>query len=427
MRPMGTLTKENWVEPLDLARGIEEDFILLYSGLRLPFSGRYSILAIKPKETVTSSSFDDLESKLSSDKQKFENAWFGYLGYGLKNTLEKLPSDDASFINLPELYMASYCLTMVFDHEKKEIKLYGDESLIPTEKGKSSLPKTSIKSILSNMNRDEYLSKVSVIKEAIKNGDLYQANLTRKFSGEFEEAPDGFAIFSSLCAISPAPYSSFIKMGDKYVISSSPERFVSIDSTGNADSRPIKGSAPRFEESEKDNSSKEHLKNSEKDRAENLMIVDLMRNDFSRSSKTGSVEVESLYDITSYSTVHHMSSTIKSQKAANVSTLDFIKNCFPPGSMTGTPKIKAMELCSQLEKQKRGVYSGAIGYFGGDGSADFSVVIRTIIIDGNKFEFQVGGAIINDSNADLELEETMIKAKAVSKSINIELDRLKAI
>jgi anthranilate/para-aminobenzoate synthase component I len=200
--------------------------------------------------------------------------------------------------------------------------------------------------------------------------------------------------------------------------------FLSLDTLGNVETRPIKGSAPRFEDKEKDQNSKNELQSSEKNRAENLMIVDLMRNDLSRNCVTGSVSVDSLFDVTTYATVHHMSSTIRGKKKPDIATLDLVKGCFPPGSMTGAPKIKAMELCSELEQQARGVYSGAIGWFSGDGACDFSVVIRTLIMQGRRFEFQVGGAIVSDSDPIEEWRETLTKARGIAKALDIPIEKL---
>jgi anthranilate/para-aminobenzoate synthase component I len=183
--------------------------------------------------------------------------------------------------------------------------------------------------------------------------------------------------------------------------------------------RPIKGTAPRHADTNEDNISKENLARSEKNRAENLMIVDLMRNDFSHSAELGTIKVSSLFDITTHATIHHMSSTIKGQKKESASTLQAIKCCFPPGSMTGAPKIAAMRLCSDLERQERGVYSGAIGWFGGDGSCELSVVIRTLIIQNNRFEFQIGGGIVADSTPEDELQEIYEKARGIMECLNL--------
>lgn len=422
-----------WSNPLDVARGIpksEEYWALLYSGIDSGFSGRYSILAFRAKNKIKSQNFGEFEKALTSNRNRFDNAWIGYLGYGLKNNLEKLPEDSGGVISMPNLWMVKYRTILLFDHKKKIIELWSEnksESFAKELQFSKKYQPPDITSVLSNMTRKQYLSKVSDIKKAIIRGDLYQANLTRKFIAKTKSDFDNFSIFSRLCKISPAPYSAFLKFNDNFVISSSPERFIHIDKNGVVESRPIKGSAPRFSDKTKDKKSKSNLIKSEKDKAENLMIVDLMRNDLSRSCKSGSVEVKSLFDILSYSTVHHMSSTVCGKKNPNISTIGAVKNCFPPGSMTGAPKIKAMELCSKMEKHERGIYGGAIGWFGGDGSADLSVVIRTIIKQKNTIEFQVGGAIVADSKPEEEWKETILKAKAIAKTLGIKQKTLENI
>lgn len=420
-----------WIEPIELASNIKQDkWALLYSGQKSDFTGDYSIIAMLPADEITSSSFDELSAKLSSNKDKFANAWFGYLGYGLKNSLEQLPHDHPCLPEFPDLYMVNYRLVILFNHTRQDVEIWSesedDLQHIPAPLSEYNEYSFEIANLASNMTKDEYFSYVEQIKEAIKNGDLYQANLTRKFSCEIKNY-DAFAIFKKLCNISPAPYSAFLKFDDKYIISSSPERFLKIDETGLADTRPIKGSAPRFADKKADEESKEALKTSEKERAENLMIVDLCRNDLSRSCVTGSVKTSNLFEVTSYATVHHMASTVTGEKRPDISTIELVKGCFPPGSMTGAPKLKAIELCSEIEKDARGVYSGSIGFFGGDGSADLSVVIRTILISGNKLEFQVGGAITSGSTANPEWQETITKARAICLTLGIEREDIEGI
>jgi para-aminobenzoate synthetase component 1 len=272
------------------------------------------------------------------------------------------------------------------------------------------------------MTKAEYLNKVNKIQDYIKAGDIYQANLTRKFYGEFSVSVDPFNIYCELNRISPAPYSAFLKINDLFIISSSPELFIRVDNDGNAITCPIKGSAAKGQGKE--------LSLSEKDRSENLMITDLMRNDFSRSCIPGSVKVENLFEVSEFENISHMYSTITGKLADKHNSIELIKNCFPPGSMTGTPKIHAIEICSELEKHKRGVYSGALGYFNLAPDAktisEFSVVIRTILIQGNKFEFQVGGGIVYDSQPEKEWQETMLKAQAISEVLGIS-NEIKAI
>jgi para-aminobenzoate synthetase component 1 len=424
--------KHKWIEPLSLAAGIpvsERCWVLLYSGMQLDFTGRYSILALKPDKQIKSKNFTTLEKALSDDRPAFENAWFGYLGYGLKNTLEKLPRDKAGTLPMPALWMARFTLIAVFDHEQKTITLHAKTktalAFFATLKPKKKPTQTPrVASLRSNMTKDQYLRHVKNVRDDIVKGELYQANLTRKFYGTLKTATAPFDIFCRLAENSPAPYSAFIKTNDFAVISSSPESFLSITPGGSIETRPIKGSIGRKANAAEDRKLLQSLATSEKNRAENLMIVDLMRNDLSKVCDAGSIEVDSLFDITSYATVHHMSSTVKGVKRLDKNTLDVVKACFPPGSMTGAPKIQAIRLCSKLEKVERGVYSGAIGWLGGDGSADLSVVIRTLVLKGKQFEFQVGGGIVADSKPQDEWKETLVKARGLAKTLGISPETL---
>lgn len=316
---------------------------------------------------------------------------YGYFGYNLRHELENYPTDSSVYIATRPVHLVSY------KHEE-------------TVEGNIELPKAGkipkVASITSNMTDEEYLDKVEYIIECIKDGDLYQANLTRKYYGKFEEAPDGFDIFCKLAEISPAPYSAYMKMGSTQIISASPEKFITMEN-GNVVSTPIKGTLTSAKPASE-------LAESEKDRAENLMIVDLMRNDLARVCTD--VKVEKLYEVTSYPQYHHMSSTITGK--TDKSPVDVLAACFPPGSMTGAPKIAAVKLCSQLENWERGIYSGALGWIEPD-ACDLSVVIRTIIIRGNKFEFQVGGGIVADSVPEKEYEETISKISGIKQALGL--------
>lgn len=427
----------NWRHPLDVLANLPEDigdFALLYSGMQLPFSGRYSLLAVDVAERVTAEDFTSLASRLTSGNAWEEHLWLGYIGYPLRHAVEDVPRDANSPIITPPLWFHRYRCLFRFDHIAQSVEVFAEsqailDTYLPLLEEKAAVSSASapvIADLQSNMSREAYLAHVSTLIEAIRNGDLYQANLTRKFMGSIVSY-DAKAIFRDLCTISPAPYSTFLKHGDLHILSSSPERFLHIDAEGRVDARPIKGSAARSAHAQEDAQHKAQLQESTKDKAENLMIVDLMRNDLARHCVPGSVKVDSLYDITSYETIHHMSSTITGQKRADCSTLDLVAGCFPPGSMTGTPKVKAMEYCSKLEQMERGIYSGAIGWFGGDGSADLSVVIRTLILQGGQFEFQVGGAIVYDSQAESEWRETITKALAIAKSLGIPIKTLEEL
>lgn len=427
-------TALEWREPLDYLHALPPqgvDFALLYSGMKTPYSGRYSILAIHTERTIEDNNLEEFTRNTSTDKSCYNNVWLGYLGYGLKHVTEHFPPDKPSHIDLPALHMRQYATLLVFDHEQKTLHLHrkNTDSPMPPNPVNAVAAYTSIaiSELASDMTKAEYLAAVQQVKEAIAQGTLYQANLTRKFFGHFATPPSPVALFSKLAHISPAPYSALLKWGNVAIISSSPEQFLHLEANGKVETRPIKGSAPRGVTPEADDAIREALATSEKDRAENLMIVDLMRNDLARGCEIGSVKTEALYDISTYATVHHMASTITGQRRADVTPLELVAQCFPPGSMTGAPKIRAIELCSALEPRARGVYSGAIGWFGGDGSADLSVVIRTLVLDGERFEFQVGGAIVHDSTPEGEWEETLVKARGIAAALGVDMEMLREL
>ncbi len=420
-----------WISPLAAIAQIaknEKYFVLLHSGQQYGNAGRYSYLAMHPIDIISGNAFSVLD-RLTENLPLFDNAWFGYLGYELLHDIENITYERESHISLPPLWFAKFGLILVFDHQNKTVMSYRKQEIkLPVWRHASISGEVPVvESLSSPMSRDAYLAAVEKTIEAIRRGDFYQANITRKFTGIFASAPEPFAIFCKLCETSPSAYSAFIRMDNSAIISSSPECFLRIDSKGNMESRPIKGTAPRFADSRKDEASRASLERSEKDKAENMMIVDLMRNDFARSCVAGSVKVEKLFEVSSYATVHHMISTITGKKREDVSTLKTVKNCFPPGSMTGAPKVRAMQWCMDKEKIQRGVYSGALGWFGGDGSCDLSVVIRTLVIQGRCFEFQVGGGIVADSDPEKERQETITKARGIMAALGLDLQRLEKL
>lgn len=374
-----------------------ENFALLHTGKFVPYSDKNSLLLSGEKKIIK-----EVESL------KFEDgSLFGWIGYGYKNKLEKLPEDKGFFIENDDVCFSEF--TEKENYEPEELQKF------LLEYSAENYKKPKIKYLRSNMSKREYIDKVKIIKDRIIRGDVYQANLTRKFYGEFVNEVDKFALFARLSEISPAPYSAFYKVGDTYIISSSPELFLKVDEGGNVVTCPIKGSAMAGESKE--------LSGSFKDKAENLMITDLMRNDLARACEAGSVKVEGLFETSSFKTITHMHSTITGKLRKDKDVVDLLKATFPPGSMTGAPKIEAMKLCSELEGVKRGVYSGILGVVSGQRSAvscQFSVVIRTIIIQGNRFEFQVGGGIVYDSVPESEWWETMIKASAMAELLGVE-------
>lgn len=420
-----------WTDPLSLAAGIEDDcWALLYSGVRTSYTGRYSYLGCQLAERVEGDDFSSCAERLHNSPKHaspFSQRWFTLFGYGLKNSLEVLPHDAAGWFGLPNLVMLRFHTLFVFDHELKTLTRYSDLESPPshTDIPHEGYIAPEVKSFTSPMSDAEYLYNARQIIASIHAGDLYQANLTRKYQGSLTSQPNHFSLFRELCHNSPAAYSAYIRLGERHILSSSPEQFLSITPGGYITSRPIKGTAPRSASVSEDNKAAQELSTSPKDRAENLMITDLMRNDLARSCVPGSIKVDDLFEITSHAHIHHMSSTVSGQIEANISSLEAIAACFPPGSMTGAPKIHAMKLCSQLEQLERGLYSGAIGWLdASDGSCELSVVIRTLFMNGTAFEFQVGGGIVADSTPEGELQEIIVKSKAIIQTLGIRPEML---
>lgn len=422
-----------WACPQEVAQVLcahERYWVFLHSGQQLPHTGERSILALYPQETLTGERFSPLAQKLGSRQSIFENAWFGYFGYEMLHDVETLPRETRSYITLPDMWFTRFGLILDFNHAYKKITCWHlPDITVPSifSQPSDDFMIAKVTSLTSPMSREMYFQIVCDTKDAIDRGEFYQANITRKFIGCFESEPKPMALFSRLHNASPAAYSAVMRMDDAFIISSSPERFLHMDAQGRMMSRLIKGTAPRYADPLMDAESRNHLHNSEKDRAENLMIVDLMRNDFSRSAVPASVKAEELFEVTSYATLYHMESTVTAQKSPDISALEAVRNCFPPGSMTGAPKIRAMEWCLEQEKIRRGVYSGALGWFGGDGSCDFSVVIRTLIVQGRQFEFQVGGAITADSDPEKEWQESLTKARGIMSALGLNIKMLEAI
>lgn len=424
---MAPQTQLSWTDPLSLLSYCSENTVaLLLSGVDAGFTGRYSYLCLGEQQKKSGSDLFSLRDAIHGSGAWCEHFWVGYLGYGLKNQLEKLPQDAPSIIVAPDYCFIQPKTIYRFDHHAKIVEYIGEHSLAG-DWGKPAPPThiPGISRLQSNMTGNAYLEKVSTIIESIKAGALYQANLTRKFFGEFTSAPDGPGIFRALCHHNPAAYSAYLRMDGLEIISSSPEQFLSITSDGIMKSRPIKGTIARGNTPTEDAMQKQVLLTSAKDKAENLMIVDLMRHDFSRVCEPGSVSVEGMFDLSTHAHIHHLSSTISGKMKPGITALDAALACFPPGSMTGAPKIRAMHTCSMLEPNARGIYSGALGWFGGDGSAALSVIIRTLIVQGKRFEFQVGGGIVADSVPEKELEETLTKAKGIAGTLGISLQELK--
>lgn len=433
-----------WEEPLTLAEQTAGDMALLYSALSEAHSGRYSFLFSRPLETREGSDWTSLPT---SSVEELPD-WVGYLGYGLR---EPKQAGERSALNFPDFRLTRYAHLIRFDHQKQCVEIFarrhpregGDpradnpgqglqqfspnralsSTMDPRLRGDDSIADHALS---SNFTRASYEAAVAKTVKAIEAGDFYQANLTRKFWGEFAAAPDAFALFQQLTRISPAPYSAFIRYGAQNILSSSPECLLSMGADGTITTRPIKGSARRSADAAEDKKLRAELAASAKNHAENLMIVDLMRNDLSRVCEAGSVKVAEQSGLYSYATIHHLISTIVGKKRADCSVSDVLAACFPAGSMTGAPKIAAMRWCESQENMERGVYSGAIGWFNAT-ACDFSVVIRTLLIDSARFEFQVGGGIVADSTPEDEWRETLAKARGICAALGISEEAIAAL
>ncbi|HEY0670452.1 MAG TPA: anthranilate synthase component I family protein [Sphingobacteriaceae bacterium] len=343
----------------------------------------------------------------------------GYLAYDLKNEIEDLVSQNTDHLKFPDLYF------FVPEHliliKGQEITIYSDDpdkvwTFVLQQKVRPGA--TTGITINSRFTKSEYVKTVEVLKEHIQRGDIYEITFCQEFFAENVQL-DPAQLFQALNNISPTPFANFFKIRDKYIISATPERFLSKRGR-KLISQPIKGTVARSLSAIDDNKNKEQLHSNEKERAENVMIVDLVRNDLTRSAEPGSVTVEELFGVYSFKQVHQMISTVVCTAAENFSSAGIIKNTFPMGSMTGAPKIKAMKLIEQYERTRRGVFSGAVGYFSPQGDFDFNVVIRTILYNSyNQYlSFQTGSAITFECDAEKEFEECLLKASAIQEVLN---------
>ena len=331
---------------------------------------------------------------------------FGHFGYDLKNQLHKLESIHPDKINFPDVHF--------FEPEH-----YVNSSSIINEDTKQTVSNRDNNiQIKARFTKEEYISIIQKLREHIIEGDCYEINFCMEFYAE-DVKIDPIEIYKKLNKLSPMPFSALHKVENNYLICASPERFIKKE--GNQlISQPIKGTIRKGVTNEENEILKKKLVESEKERAENLMIVDLVRNDLAKSSKPGSVKVEELFGVYDFSNVNQMISTVTSEKNKGASTLDSILNAFPMGSMTGAPKHKVMQLTEEYERTKRGLYAGSVGCFDKNGDYDFNVVIRSIAYNSETgyLSFQVGGAITYDSVPEQEYEECLLKASAIIKVLS---------
>ncbi|MEN8183713.1 MAG: aminodeoxychorismate synthase component I [Myxococcota bacterium] len=370
----------------------------------------------------------------------------GVFGYELGGSLERLPPPPVEGLALPDVALLFVDRVLAFDHldrrlfacglgfgasaQEAEVRARATAEALacetragmaaaapacqpqPTELPTQAELEELAASLPVHRDFDEasYAKTVTRILEEIGAGNVYQACLTQRLTARFDG--DALALHRRLRRLNPAPFAACLELPGVSVVSSSPERFLRVSDDGSVESRPIKGTRPRGSIPDEDRALRRALSASEKDRAENLMIVDLMRNDLGRVCSVGSVHVPELMAIEPYATVFQMVSTIRGRLRPGCDALDAVRACFPPGSMTGAPKIAAMSLLAHLERCRRGVYSGALGYLDARGGADLSVVIRAVLLEGGRAHVHVGGGIVADSVPEAEYRESMDKARA---------------
>jgi para-aminobenzoate synthetase component 1 len=379
-----------------------------------PYGKFDTLIAIGAKAEVTATAGNAFEQLAIFRKQ---NPGFitGFFTYDLKNEVESLTSSNIDNLNFPDLYF--FAPETVISIKGNEVNITGNDAEIVSyqielQELSPAIPSTAI-NLQPRFSKQEYIDTVNKIKEHINRGDIYVTNFCQEFYADNAQI-DALSIYQKLNSLSPTPFSSFFKWDGNYIICASPERFLA--KRGNKlISQPIKGTARRDADAATDQTIIEELRSHPKELQENVMIVDLVRNDLTRSAKRGTVKTEELFGIQSFKQVHQMVSTVVCELRDDVTAVEAVRNTFPMGSMTGAPKISAMQLMEQYERSKRGVYSGAIGYFSPDGDFDFNVVIRTLLYNSsNKYlSFQVGSAITYHADAEREYEECLLKAKAI--------------
>lgn len=382
--------------------------------------GKYDFIvaagARKLLQSPASSAFSDLQHIYTCNQ-----TWmFGIFGYDLKNGIEALHSENYDGLQFPELCF--FIPEQLIISEGGQLRVeYGDRTLLNyiDELEIAPVEPTSAEAIIikPRINKQTYLEKVRLLKRHIARGDIYEVTFCQEFYAE-DVILNPAATYLRLNENSPTPFSAYLKLRNKYLLCASPERF--LKKTGNKlISQPIKGTAKRSKNDNEDALIKEKLKSDLKEQTENVMIVDLVRNDLTKSAVPGTVKVEEQFGVYSFAQVHQMISTISCKLNPETNLIEAIKNTFPMGSMTGAPKLRAMQLIEAQETSKRGAYSGALGYFTPAGDCDLNVVIRSILYaqDKNYLSFQVGGAITAGSTAEKEYEECMLKASAIMETI----------
>ena len=387
---------------------------------QLPGHSEECLVAAGVKRTVSYAPgiFDELNLFIREKK-----SWlFGHLGYDLKNEIEQLASSHPDGVRFSTLFFFEPEIVVKISADTISIEADDPDAVFAaiqqTAIEKETAPATTI-SIQSRLSKDKYVEVIKKLQQHILRGDCYEINYCQEFFAE-QTVINPVDVFQQLSAASPNPFAALYRLHDQWLLCASPERFLQKKGSRIL-SQPIKGTAARNLQSEQqDNATKEELLHSEKDRSENVMVVDLVRNDLAKICEEGTVKVDELFGIYSFPQVHQMISTISGELKTDASFADIIKATFPMGSMTGAPKKRVMELIEQYEKTKRGIFSGAVGYISPDGDFDFNVVIRSIMYNAatGYISFQAGSAITFYSDPEKEWQECLLKAAVLKKVLN---------
>jgi aminodeoxychorismate synthase component I len=445
--PIFTTLPLNSETPLDLFERLLKDnpfAFLLHSGNISPNS-RYSYLGIFHEPFIKGNSdvnpllqLQSLLDDYTSDKidylPHFWGGAVGYFGYDLVHLFERLPRTAIDNIHIPDIYIGFTYEVIVFDQVDNILKvivcLKKDEdyesgverlkklaSAITSHQSPVTSHQMTARNLKSNMTKAQFIDMVKKTKEYIREGDIFQANISQRFEAEFKG--DSWEFYKRLNKINPSPFGGYIDFGDIQIVSASPERFVKVNGRY-IETRPIAGTRPRGMNIQNDTALSKELLLNEKERAEHIMLVDLERNDLGRVCKYGTVRVDELMTLESYSHVWHIVSKVAGELRDDVRFIDILKACFPGGTITGCPKVRCMEIIEELEPVRRGIYTGSMGYIGYNGIVDLNIIIRSALVKNGKIYFHAGAGIVADSDPEREYEETLFKAEAIFEALKNE-------